>query len=151
MKLPILEFHRSTLVVLMTSVALVGCATALPPLGVSVERKSSRSLVVQIAHVRATDGGVRVWGSVQQSLGYGSTRRSHLDVDVIGPDGQLLHHKAIVYHPFPVARSPHPHRSSRGSQYGTDLPEVPPPGSVIRVSHHPISVAECGTHEQETK
>ncbi len=135
----------------MTSVALVGCATAPTPPGVSVERKSTRTLVVQSAHIRATDGGVRVWGSVQQSLGYGSTRQSHLDVDVIGPDGQLLRHKAIVYHPFPVARSPHPHRSSRGSQYGTDLPEVPPPGSVIRVSHHPVSVAECGTHQQEIK
>lgn len=133
---------------LMTSVALVGCATTSPPPGVSVERKSTRSLAVQSAHIRTTDGGVRVWGSVQRSMGYGSTRRSHLDVDVIGPHGQLLRHKTILYHPFPVARSPHPHRSSRGSQYGTDLPEVPPPGSVICVSHHPVSVVECGTPEQ---
>jgi hypothetical protein len=147
MKLLLPKFHRSTLTGLMTSVALVGCATTSSPPGVSVERKSTRSLVVQSAHIRRTDGGVRVWGSVQQSLGHGSTRRSHLDVDVIGPDGQLLRHKAIGHHPFPVARSPHPHRT-RGSQYGTDLPEVPPPGSVIRVSHHPVSVAECGTPEQ---
>lgn len=146
MKTLILKFSICWGALLLATVLLAGCATTPPPPGVSVERKSSRAVAVQSARLRSSGNCVVVWGVLQRSLGYSSsTRQSHLDVDVLGPGGKLVRHTAALHRPFPIARSPH---AARQTTYSVELPEVPPPGSVIRVSHHPVSTADCGTPEQ---
>jgi hypothetical protein len=129
----------------LTTVLFAGCATTPPPPGVSVERKSTRSVAVQSAHLRSTGNGVVVSGVLRQNLGYSSTRRGHLDVDVFGPDGKLVRHLAAPHSLFPIRRSPH---ATRQATYSVRLPEVPLPGSVVRVSHHPVAVAQCESSEQ---
>ena len=127
------------------ALVLNGCASTPPPPGLSIQRSSSAGVTVQSVHLRAIGKGVMVSGVVRRSFGYSSRVQSHLDVDVFGPEGHLQSHVAIKYIPLPI---PDSHRMPGRSEYAVELPELPSAGSIIRVSHHPVSLPKC--HEPST-
>jgi hypothetical protein len=129
------------LIITVASLALSGCAsTSVAPLSVTTQRRSAAGVHVQSIHLRTTEKGLVVSGVVRRQFGFGGSLQSHLDVDVIKPDGQTGQQIAIDYIPRPIPRSI---RTRKHSQYAVTLSDLPPPGSVIRVTHHPVSRSKC--------
>ena len=136
-------FSQVGLSVLITILCFIlnGCATTRSrPLGVSTESRSGAGVEIQSVHLRTNANGLMVSGVVRRTFGYTRTLQSHLDVEVVTPDGNSRKKIAINYLPRPIPRSL---RIRKHSDFAVQLPEVPPPGSVVRVTHHPVSSSKC--------
>jgi hypothetical protein len=59
-------------------------------------------------------------------VGYGSSSRRHLDVEVVGADGVVLTRTTAMFSPNPIRRGLA--RAAR-SIYAMTLPNVPPPAA----------------------
>ena len=128
-------------VIATVSLVTAGCATpGQSPTDVRLERKSSSGVEIASAHLRKMKDRVVLYGTVRRTVGYGSSMRSHLDVEVLGSDGQSLERLTIDYIPRPIPRR---HRLPKHSDYAVELSSVPPRGGTVRVSHHPASKSEC--------
>lgn len=128
-------------VLLVASVAVTGCASPQPsPLGLHTERLSSGGVQVQTVKLVKSGNGLSVSGSVGRLVGYGSSPYRHLDVEVLATDGTVLMRQATSFNPNPIPHSP---RARTHSNYSVTFPEIPPSGSVVRVSVHPTLRSEC--------
>lgn len=128
-------------VLLVTSVAITGCATPQPsPFGLRTERHSSAGVQVQTVKLVKSGNGLSVSGAVGRWIGYGSSPYRHLDVEILATDGTVLMRQAINFNPNPI---PHFQRARTHSNYSVTFPEIPSSGSVVRVSVHPILRSEC--------
>ena len=128
---------------LIPSIGLVLSACVSSPSsssGLKVESRSAAGVEVQSVNFRTNAHGVMIYGVVRRGFGYSATLQSHLDVEVVGPEGNLRQEIAIDYIPRPIPRS---YRTRKHSDYAVQLAELPPPGSVVRVSHHPVSRSKC--------
>jgi len=125
---------------LTVTVVTGSASTAKPSTGLRTERKSAGGVQVQSVHLENTDGGLRVSGTVGRAVGYGGSPRRHLDVETVSADGVVLMRAAASFNPNPVRHSP---RSRTRSAYAVTLPQVPPPGSVVRVVVHATSLSDC--------
>jgi hypothetical protein len=110
-------------------------------MGLRTDRKSAGGVEVKSVNLATTKSGLRVSGKVGCMIGYGSSRRRHLDVKVIGANGAVLAHVATSFSPNPIQHNP---RFRSGSAYGVTVPLVPPPGSVVHVAVHETLLADCG-------
>lgn len=118
-----------------------GCASIGPLRNdLVIETESGGGVIVQSATARATETGTMIAGSVRRAFGYGPVYRSHLDIEVIAPDGSVQRQVATRYSPTPIPRS---YRFRRHSHYAAELPLTPVSGSIIRVSHHRTSIQAC--------
>jgi len=118
-----------------------GCASIGPLRNdLAIETESGSGVIIQSVTARATESGTMIAGSVRRAFGYGPIYRSHLDIEVIAPDGSVQTQVATRYSPTPIPRS---YRSRRDSHYATELPLTPVSGSIIRVSHHRTSIQVC--------
>ena len=125
----------------LTVTVVSGCtSTAKPSTGLRTERKSAGGLQVHSVHLENTDGGLRVSGTVGRAVGYGGSPRHHLDVETTSADGAVLARAATAFTPNPVRHDP---RLRTRSAYAVTLPQVPPPGSVVRVVVHATSLPDC--------
>lgn len=142
--------HRVCLFAAVCSVlAAIGCASIGPLRNdVVIEMESGNGVIIQSATARTTKDGTMIAGSVRRAFGYGPLYRSHLDIEVIAPDGPVLKQTATRYIPFPIPRS---QRFRRHSDYAVELPLTPAPGSTIRVSHHRDSIQACPHYSNHLK
>jgi hypothetical protein len=125
----------------LTVTVVTGCAsTVKPTTGLRTERESAGGVQLQSVHLEATKSGLRVSGTVGRMIGYGSSPRRHLDVEVIGADGAALARTTARFSPNPIRHDP---RFRTRSAYAVTLPQVPPPGSVVRVAVHATSLSDC--------
>jgi hypothetical protein len=118
-----------------------GCAASGPlSAGVRAESQSADAVQIRAVRLRTTGQGLQVYGTVRRATGYSSSSQRHLDVVVRGPDNAVLQHAAVSFSPNPIRRG---RNSPASSTYALTLPTVPPAGSVIRVTVHPISFGDC--------
>lgn len=118
-------------IVLAMSITNMGCATTGKDLVrdgvVDIERESSRYTMVTLVSAMQEGHDLLVRGEVRRRHGGRSPIPGHIDVQIIGPDGDVLADTSIGYH----------RRSAkwRSASFYTRLETVPPPGSTIRVLH----------------
>jgi hypothetical protein len=132
--------HCLFLITLLSLVAGAGCATTSPPPGVRTEKISASGVEVRSVYLLPENAGVLIHGVVTSTTGYSSSPFRHLDVEVRGPAGELVSQNAVKFFPNPIRHSRFGHTSS---SYSLRLAATPAPGSVVRVSVHPISLSEC--------
>jgi hypothetical protein len=126
---------------LVASVALTGCASTAPsPLGLRSEGHSASGVQVQTVKLAKSGTGLLVSGSVGRLVGYGSSPYRHLDVEVVATNGTVLAHQATNFSPNPIRHSP---RVRTHSDYAVTFPELPPTGSIVRVTVHPTLLSDC--------
>jgi len=131
----------SHLAAVLALLGVSGCASIGPLRSdLAIEIESGSGVIVESATARATESGTMIAGSVRRAFGYGPLYRSHLDIEVIAPDGSVQTQVATRYNPTPIPRS---YRFRRDSHYATELPLTPVSGSIIRVSHHRTSIQAC--------
>jgi len=125
----------------LTITVVTGCAsTVKATTGLRTERESAGGVQLQSVHLETTESGLRVSGTVARMVGYGGSPRRHLDVEVIGTDGVVLARTTARFSPDPIRHNP---RSRTRSAYSVTLPQVPPPGSVVRVAVHATTLSDC--------
>lgn len=132
--------HHLMLVTLVSLVAGTGCATTPPPPGVRTEKTSASGVEVRSVYLLPEDSGVLVHGTVTRTTGYSSSPFRHLDVEVRGAAGELVSQNAVKFFPNPIR---HSRFGSTSSSYSLRLVATPAPGSIVRVSVHPIALSEC--------
>ena len=132
--------HCLFLITLLSLVAGAGCATTSPPPGVRTEKESAGGIRVRSVYLLPENAGVLIHGAVTSTTGYSSSLFRHLDVEVRGPAGEFVSQNAVKFFPNPIRHSRFGHTSS---SYSLRLAATPAPGSVVRVSVHPISLSEC--------
>lgn len=145
MKLTITKpLAASQILVLCGLLVLSGCASIGPLRNdVLMQTESGAGVIIQTATARTTERGVMIAGTVRRAFGYGPSYRSHLDIEVMAPDGSIQKQVATRYIPFPIPQSL---RFRRHSDYAVELPLTPARGSTIRVTHHPIGIQGCPYH-----
>lgn len=128
-------------IVIATASVVTGCASTSPASSpYRTERHSAGGVKIESVRLAPTTKGFQVSGSVGRMVGYDNSPRRHLDVETIASDGSVLSRVATTFNPNPIRRSRH---SRTSSNYTVTLPEVPPVGSVVRVSVHVVSRSDC--------
>lgn len=94
---------------------------------VKVEKVSSRWAKVTRVMVNQDDAGIVVRGEVQRWPPMRGPIPGHLNLEIIGPDGQMLEENTVGYH----RRSYKSRYATFSTKIGTPLPA----GSTIRVTH----------------
>jgi hypothetical protein len=126
---------------LVASVAVAGCASTQPsPLGLRAESHSASGVQVQTVKLAKSGNGLLVSGSVGRLVGYGSSPYRHLDVEIVTTNGTVLAHQATNFSPNPIRHTP---RARSHSNYAVTFPELPPTGSIVRVTVHPTLISDC--------
>lgn len=118
---------------------IAGCATTGKDLvrdnTVQIEKVSSRWATVRFVNVVQEDGEVTLRGEVvHRPVGRGPIP-GHIDLEVIGPDGEIVEEAVIEYHRRSV--------KSRYATFHTTLKSAPAVGSKIRMTHDTRAVFSC--------
>lgn len=124
---------------ILAALFITGCAATGKDLvrdnTVQIEKVSSRWATVRSVNVVQEDGEVRLRGEVVRwPVGRGPIP-GHIDLEVIGPDGEIVEEAVVKYHRRSV--------KSRHATFYTPLKTVPPPESIIRVTHDTRAVFSC--------
>lgn len=130
-----------TTALVLTVTLVTGCTSMVKaPTGLRAERKSGGGVHVQSVYLETSKNGLRVSGTVSRMIGYESSSRRHLDVEVTGADGAFITRTAVSFTPNPIRHNRH---TLSRSAYAVTLPQVPPTGSVVHVTVHATSLADC--------
>ncbi len=136
---------KRVLVAVAMGILLAGCASTRTDLVKSGYLSLQPTLTAALSHspdIYERDGGLVVDGRLDSSE---VTKGGHVDIQVIGPDGEVVYDAAVNYRQ-PSSRTP---TGPRGSQreprsqgdshatYSVRFPGLPPEGSVVRVKHDP--------------
>jgi hypothetical protein len=121
--------------------SVCGCVATKPlPPGLHTESKSAGGVKVLGVGLVHDNAGLLVHGRVERMLGYPDSPFRHLDLEVIGPAGELLSRRAIRFFPNPIPFS----RFGPGrSTYTARLNEIPLSGSTIRVMVDCTLLSKC--------
>ena len=125
---------------ILVTLFITGCAATgkdlVPDNTVQIEKVSSRWATVRSVNVVQKDGEVTLRGEVvrRPPVGRGPIP-GHIDLEVSGPDGEMVEEAVIEY----------PRRSvkSRYATFHTTLKAAPAAGSTIRVTHDTRPVFSC--------
>lgn len=133
----------TNLIVVGAALVLItnGCATNKPlPPGLHTVTKSNGGVKVLSVGLLDDGAGLLVHGTVERTSGYYGSPFRHLDLEVAGPDGQVLSQQAVNFSPNPIPFS----RFSPGrSVYTARISETPPAGSTISVSVDNVALSKC--------
>ncbi|MGC3958432.1 MAG: hypothetical protein QM813_10975 [Verrucomicrobiota bacterium] len=126
---------------IVATVTITGCASTPPvPLELRPEGHSAGGVQVQTVKLAKSGKGLQVSGSVGRLVGYGGSSYRHLDVEIVAVDGAVLAREATNISPNPIRHSP---RVRSHSNYAVTFPELPPLGSIVRVTVHPTLMSGC--------
>lgn len=102
---------------------------------VQIEKVSSTWAAVRFVNVVQEDGEVTLRGEVvRRPVGRGPIP-GHIDLEVIGSDGDVLEEAVIGYHRRSV--------KSRYATFHATLNATPPRGSTVRVTHDTRALSPC--------
>lgn len=127
---------RLTLVVatVVILVVLSGCATLGRDLArdgaVTVERVSSTHAEVSHVHVHQAAAGMMVYGELTKLPAAPWTLPGHVEVQILDPHETVVDQMDTSYH--------RKDKRSHRVWFHVQVPAVPPPGSIVRVTHHPV-------------
>ena len=134
---------RRVISVVAVSFLLAGCASNRTDLVKTGYLALQPTLTASLSHppeVYEQDGGLVVDGRLDAAE---ATKGGHVDVQVVGPDGQVVYDASVNYRK-PVAQTQTgPRGSYRGPRsaadshatYSVRFPGLPPEGSVVRVKY----------------
>ncbi len=135
----LLQFVPWTAAALLAS-PFTGCASsnALPEL--RTEKHAAGGVRIQTVRLTRGPEGLTIAGSVARAPGYFQTTQRHLDVEIVAHDGAVHQRVPTVFFPNPIPLS---RRGPGHSDYVVTLPDIPPPGSTIRVTVHSEALVHC--------
>lgn len=141
---------KRVLAAVAMSILLAGCASTRTDLVKSGYLSLQPTLTAALSHspdIYERDGGLVVDGWLDASE---VTKGGHVDIQVIGPDGEIVYDAAVNYRQPSLLTPTGPRGSQRGPRsqadshatYSVRFPGLPPEGSVVRVKqdpqpHHP--------------
>ncbi len=131
---------RSLLEIVMLSAlawVLSGCAAnrlSLAPQQVSIHRQNSDKVEILRPDLYQADDGTWVSGVLKQQRPGTAAVRVHVDVHVLGPDGQLVYETAAGEILVPRDRLG---KGLDWKRFRVHLPAMPPDGSQITMTVHP--------------
>ena len=141
MKLTNILRWSTGLALVAVTVAMTGCASTPPaPPGLRTEGHSTGGVQVQTVQLAKSGNGLLVSGAVGRLVGYGNSSYRHLDIEIVSAKGTVLARQATNFSPNPIHHSP---RARSHSNYAVTFPELPPSGSVIRVTVHSTLLSDC--------
>lgn len=111
--------------------AAAGCTTSAPTPGIRIEALSRGAVRAVNIRVERTRDGAVVRGSVYAGPGYRSWQRHYLTIEVLQPDQHVAFRTTTTFAPDPIPRIV---RSRGRSHFTATLPELPPPGSTVRIT-----------------
>ena len=98
---------------------------------VKVERiDQNKGVYVNSVNVYEKNNKLAVYGSLKRKMGNQGHFREHVDINILGPDDEVLASKTVRTQPI------HPHHNVRTVHFTAYLDIVPPPGSVVQVAAH---------------
>jgi len=122
---------RAMIAIVTTFGILVGCVTTGSNLvhngTVKIEKVSSAWGTIGFVNVIQEGEEVRLRGQVRRRPSGRGPIPGHIDLEVIGPEGNVLEKLVIDYD--------RPSPKSRYANFHAVLTATPPPGSTIRVTH----------------
>ena len=129
----------ASIAVLATFTIITGCATMGKDLvrngSVNIEKVSSRKATIVFVSV-IQEGDQAVLRGEVRSRGFGrGPIPGHIDLEVIGTDGSVLEKSKIDYHQLSS--------KSTYAKFHATLKAMPPPGSIIRVTHNTRTLSPC--------
>lgn len=110
-------------------------------LPVRVETSSDGGGSIVSVHVRSSGTGAIVFGRVERQPYLNPPPESHVDVMVLGAQGNMVECIAVEYLPRTIPESQHtclPH-----SRYIASLASKPPPGSLVKIVFHGEPKSRC--------
>jgi hypothetical protein len=139
-----------TVTVILT--AILGCASDRRNLTESgvihIEQVSSKDRRVLLATAYEEGGHLMVEGKVRRGGSF-IGRRGHIDIAVVGPDGEILEQSSA-----PILPRTMPRRRTRNmlrSHFEASLRDVPPAGSTVLIAYHrtdpPMREMSCSENE----
>jgi hypothetical protein len=108
---------------------------------VPVERIQSNQGQIVTAHATADHDGLRVSGLVGRVPLVTQPYGSHVDVLVLGPNGETVAAASANYLPRTIGRRVH--GGFRRSHYSIRFPSLPPDGSTVQVRFHAARKTDC--------
>ncbi|MEZ5542941.1 MAG: hypothetical protein R3F42_13010 [Pseudomonadota bacterium] len=124
---------------ILATLFITGCATTGRDLvrdnTVQIEKVSSRWATVRSVNVVQEDGEVTLRGEVVRWPPVRGSIPGHIDLQVIGPDGEIVKEAVIEYHRRSV--------KARYATFHTTLKPATAAGSTIRVTHDTRAVFSC--------
>lgn len=125
----------------IVAISAIGCSSIKPfPHGLRTEAHSAGGVQVLAVNLEKSDFRLVVFGSVGRLVGYGSSPYRHLDVEIVAANGAVLARQVTNFSPNPIRHSP---RVRSHSNYAVTFPELPPTGSVVRVTVHSTLLSDC--------
>ena len=90
----------------------------------------NKGVYVNSASVYEKNNKLAVYGSLKKTSDTQSRFKEHVDINILGPDQEVLASKTVRTHPM------NPHPNAKTVSFTAYLDIVPPPGSVVQVSAH---------------
>ena len=90
----------------------------------------NKGVYVNSVSVYEKNNKLAVYGSLRKTLDNQSRFKGHVDINILGPDDEILASKMVRTQPM------HPHHNVRTVRFTALLDIVPPPGSVVQVAAH---------------
>ena len=98
---------------------------------VKVERlDQNKNVYVNSVSVYEKNNKLAVYGSLKRKMDRQGHFREHVDINILGPDNEVLASKTVRTQPM------HPHHNVRTVRFTALLDKIPPQGSVLQVAAH---------------
>ncbi len=122
------------LAIFIACIAITGCTTSRVNLAergiVSIERVPTKHIYVSAAYVYQDGDELVISGRVKHKHAH-RTSRGHVDIIILGPEGEILKEVTISYVPRIIRR-----KGSREAHFNVRLPFIPLKGSTVHVAFH---------------
>ena len=139
------------LIILLAGMGFMGCASGRSNLIESgivyIERIPSGNRSILGVQAFAENDQLVINGRVKRHSSSFVDGEGHIDIAVVGPEGDILEQVSTQYVPriIPTRKM----RGVRGSYFGVSLPDVPPAGSTVRIAYHRTAIPadrtlDCG-------
>ncbi|MBW1862595.1 MAG: hypothetical protein JRJ02_09515 [Deltaproteobacteria bacterium] len=139
------------LITLLAGMGVLGCTSGRSNLALSdtvyIERVPSSNRSILGVQVYAEDHQLVINGRVKRRNASFVNGEGHIDIAVVGPEGDILEQASTKYVPRIIPNRKM--RGMRGSYFEVRLPDIPPTGSTVRIAYHRTAIPadrtlDCG-------
>ena len=131
------------LIILLAGIGFMGCASDRSNLTESgivyIERMPSSNKSILGVQAFADNDQLVINGRVKRHSASFVDGGGHIDIAVVGPEGDIIEQVSTKYVPRIIPRRKM--RGMRGSYFEVRLPDVPPAGSTVRIAYHRTAIS----------
>ena len=135
------------LIILLAGIGFMGCASDRSNLAESgivyIERMPSSNKSILGVQAFADNDQLVINGRVKRHSASFVDGGGHIDIAVVGPEGDIIEQVSTKYVPRIIPRRKM--RGMRGSYFEVRLPDVPPSGSTVRIAYHRTAIPASRT------